>query len=260
MGWSIVQAAMSFNIGVLLSLGGVVVLTLAYLRSRDTSTLFLLIWTAVIFVSTWQHVRYEYYIAVNVALLSAIFVTSIKMKWVGLTLALLFVALSLYSISTIPTLNNNDDFKDSLIWLSNNSPNPNIDYDKIYNQPFTYPDNSYSVMSWWDYGHAITYYARRIPVSNPFQQGVAGPVGAANYFMSTNLTVANTILDYHHTKYVIVNDKMATNDLWAMAAWANVTPDYNETMVVRLNRGTVPGYTLVHEVGTVKTFEYKGVV
>jgi asparagine N-glycosylation enzyme membrane subunit Stt3 len=248
----------------LLALGGGIILVLAYLRSRDTSTLFILIWSGIILFSTWQHVRYEYYIAINVALLSAVFAVWLyngsTTKYFGIILTWLFVVLSLYSISTIPTLNNNDDFKESLIWLKDNSPSPGISYDKIYTRPFAYPDNSYSVMSWWDYGHAITYYAHRIPVSNPFQQGVAGPVGAAAYFMSTNESAAGKILQYHHTKYVIVNDKMATNDLWAMAAWANVTVDYNETMVVRLNRGVVDNYTLVHEVGSVKTFEYRGVI
>ena len=39
-------------------------------------------------------------------------------------------------------------------------------------------------MSWWDYGHMITYIAKRIPNANPFQAGVAGPNGAAAYFMS----------------------------------------------------------------------------
>jgi hypothetical protein len=77
--------------------------------------------------------------------------------------------------------------------------------------------------------------------------------------MSTNESVAGEILRYHHTKYVIVNDKMATSDLWAMAVWANVSVDYNETMVVKLYNGAVPGYTLVHEVGSVKTFEYRGI-
>jgi len=34
-------------------------------------------------------------------------------------------------------------------------------------------------MSWWDYGHWITYISERIPNNNPSQHGVAGPNGSA---------------------------------------------------------------------------------
>ena len=37
-------------------------------------------------------------------------------------------------------------------------------------------------MSWWDYGHLITYIAKRIPNANPFQAGVAGPNGVGSVF------------------------------------------------------------------------------
>ncbi|GAI14766.1 unnamed protein product, partial [marine sediment metagenome] len=40
-------------------------------------------------------------------------------------------------------------------------------------QKYEYPESSYSVMSWWDYGHWITRIAHRIPISNPFQQGAS---------------------------------------------------------------------------------------
>jgi dolichyl-diphosphooligosaccharide--protein glycosyltransferase len=258
-GWNLIQAAMSFNIGLLLAICGAIVLVLIYVRSHNNSILFVLIWSMIIFLSTWQHVRYEYYIAINIALLSAVFITSIKTKHIGGLLALVFVLLSLYSISTIPVIPDNHDWQESLTWVKSNTPDPGIDYNKIYDKSFVYPNDSYSVMSWWDYGHAITYYAHRIPVSNPFQQGVSGPVGAAAYFMSTNMTTAGEILKYHNSKYVMIDNKMATDDLWAMAEWANASVNYNETMVMRLNRETVPGYVLIHEVGTVKTFEYKGV-
>ena len=50
-------------------------------------------------------------------------------------------------------------------------------YYTIYDKnSFTYPNSSYGVMSWWDYGHMITYIAQRIPNANPFQAGVSGPM------------------------------------------------------------------------------------
>jgi dolichyl-diphosphooligosaccharide--protein glycosyltransferase len=70
-----------------------------------------------------------------------------------------------------------DDFREAYYWLRMN----------------TKPDAK--IMSWWDYGHLITYIAKRIPNANPFQQGVIGPVGSANYFISTSEDEANKVLD-----------------------------------------------------------------
>jgi dolichyl-diphosphooligosaccharide--protein glycosyltransferase len=78
-------------------------------------------------------------------------------------------------------------------------------------------------MSWWDYGHLITYIAKRIPNANPFQQGVAGPDGAAAYFMSTSEDKANAILDRDGTRYVVTDIEMDTGKFWAMSTWDNAT-------------------------------------
>ena len=78
-------------------------------------------------------------------------------------------------------------------------------------------------MSWWDYGHMITYIAKRIPNANPFQQGVGGPNGSAAYFMSTSEDTANAILDHEGTRYVVTDIEMDTGKFWAMATWFNAT-------------------------------------
>jgi dolichyl-diphosphooligosaccharide--protein glycosyltransferase len=76
-------------------------------------------------------------------------------------------------------------------------------------------------MSWWDYGHYITFVSKRIPNSNPFQHGVAGPNGAAAFFLQVNEASANTILDNIGTKYIITDIDMDTGKFWAMATWYN---------------------------------------
>jgi dolichyl-diphosphooligosaccharide--protein glycosyltransferase len=118
----------------------------------------------------------------------------------------------------------NQDWRDSLVWMQNNTPATGVNYYTIYNKnSFTYPNSSYGVMSWWDYGHMITYIAQRIPNANPFQAGVSGPDGAAAYFMATNESTANTILDHDGTRYVITDIEMDTGKFWAMATWFNST-------------------------------------
>jgi dolichyl-diphosphooligosaccharide--protein glycosyltransferase len=78
-------------------------------------------------------------------------------------------------------------------------------------------------MSWWDYGHMITYIAKRIPNANPFQAGVAGANGSAAFFMSQSETGANTILKNDGTRYVITDIEMDTGKFWAMATWYNTS-------------------------------------
>jgi dolichyl-diphosphooligosaccharide--protein glycosyltransferase len=78
-------------------------------------------------------------------------------------------------------------------------------------------------MSWWDYGHMITYIAKRIPNANPFQQGVTGPSGASTFFMSTSEDTANKVLDTAGTRYVMTDIEMDTGKFWAMATWFNET-------------------------------------
>ena len=77
---------------------------------------------------------------------------------------------------------------------------------------YAYPNGSYGVMSWWDYGHWITVLGHRIPDANPFQEGAKY---AANYLLAQNESHANQILDSkggpnEKTRYVAVDWKMAS--------------------------------------------------
>lgn len=74
-------------------------------------------------------------------------------------------------------------WQESTHWLEANTPTPGtygganngdqLDYYGTYTPGdgnYEYPEGSYGVMSWWDYGHLITTQGERIPHSNPFQQ------------------------------------------------------------------------------------------
>ena len=121
----------------------------------------------------------------------------------------------------------NGDWRESLEWMGNNTPDTGVNYFTIYDKKtFQYPDTSYGVMSWWDYGHMITYIAKRIPNANPFQQGVAGSTGSAAYFMAESEDGANSIADTIGTRYVITDiemDEAIQGKFWAMATWYNTS-------------------------------------
>ena len=143
----------------------------------------------------------------------------------GLSLLFAFTSLSYnYQIGSSGVNQMNPDWKGALEWLGNNTPDTGVNYYTIYDpKTFQYPSTAYGIMSWWDYGHMITYIAHRIPNANPFQQGVTGPNGSAAYFMSTDENTANAILDADGTRYVITDIEMDTGKFWAMATWYNTT-------------------------------------
>ena len=71
-GWSTDLAWFAFNYGLLLFVGGALVMAYNNFREEHPHQVFALVWSVVMFYSTWQHIRYEYYLAINIALLSAV--------------------------------------------------------------------------------------------------------------------------------------------------------------------------------------------
>ncbi|BBL69372.1 oligosaccharyl transferase, archaeosortase A system-associated [Methanoculleus chikugoensis] len=286
--WSFDMAWAAFNWGLLLMAGGIAALLWRSREKVNPAHVFVLVWTLIILASTMAHVRYEYYLAVNVALLSAVFAGAVlNIGWKDVTrfagtatsaahtgpaaagkreepprkrkkggkapearkpkasskdqpdylkagaviavvvVTLLFAGSSLQA--NIALANNaryggvDSQWMEALKWMGTNTPDPGVDYYAILNQKtFTYPEESYGVMSWWDYGHWITLIAKRIPNNNPFQHGVAGPNGSARYFVSTDEAAANRILDNIGTRYVVTDIQLATGKFHAPVTWADV--------------------------------------
>jgi oligosaccharyl transferase (archaeosortase A-associated) len=113
----------------------------------------------------------------------------------------------------------------STLWLKDNSPEPFGDPDFYYElypprDEFEYPETAYGVMSWWDYGYFIMQIAHRIPNANPGQRGA---VEAGQFFTAQNETSANMLADELGSKYVMIDQAMATGKFYAMADWAGKT-------------------------------------
>jgi dolichyl-diphosphooligosaccharide--protein glycosyltransferase len=118
------------------------------------------------------------------------------------------------------------DWHDALVWLRANTPEPlpNATYTEVVSANYTYPDSAYGVLSWWDYGYFITYIAHRIPNANP---GGMGYKDAGMFFTSGNESEANGILNKLGSRYIIIDQAMASGKFYAMAIWANRAPgDY----------------------------------
>ena len=281
--WSALAAWETFHYGLLLMLGGIGVLLYRNIEKEHPEQVFVLVWAAVILLSTIRHVRYEYYLSINVALLSAVFIGAIlQYGWkdiaglfriagepvpaateeksgkkkkkkgaertvrekkrkpyrtehvIAVVVTVLLAFLFLFSsLSTDLAIANgvgggiNSDWQESLRWMRTNTPDTGVDYYAIYDKDtFTYPPEAYGVMSWWDYGHWITFVAQRIPNANPFQHGVSGPSGSAAFFIQQSEEDSSAILDRQGTRFVVTDIEMDVGKFWAMATW------YNETVGV----------------------------
>ncbi len=156
-----------------------------------------------------------------------------------------------------------ENWYEALRWMRNNTPEPGVDYYALYEVPplnettgkreaYNYPSSAYGVMSWWDYGHMITWIAHRIPNANPFQQGIGGPIGSDNpgacvFLLANDESEANDVADTLGVRYVISDFMMA--DIWnslynkygAMTVWAGDPQRYSSlsyyyrTMEARLH-------------------------
>ena len=309
--FTLASAWFNFTTTLYIGLIAMVMLSYRVIREWRTAETLLLIWSIAMLLATISQNRFAYYFAVNLAILSGYFgiklmefggwgalyenfkrkvsdssdITRFISRYVKLghvLVVVLVVSLLIYPNLTITMQSArhgpgvNMDWHSALVWMRHNTPDPGVDYYGMYDAPplgerFPYPEEAYSVMSWWDYGHIITYYAHRIPNANPFQAGIGGPgpdgtiiPGASMFFTATNESTANWILDELGSKYVITDIEMATGKFWAMGTFAEggdvdkywakyqvTTPDgrmgwrpiYYETMVVRLHFFDGRGFT-----------------
>jgi oligosaccharyl transferase (archaeosortase A-associated) len=128
----------------------------------------------------------------------------------------------------------------SLVWLSDNTPDPFDDPDFYYElyppkDEFVYPDTAYGVMSWWDYGYFMMQIAHRIPNANP---GGGYRALAGDFFTVQNETAADAIADDLGSEYVMIDSAMASGKFYAMAEYAgkNVS-DFYEYYFVQTEQG-----------------------
>ncbi|WP_336344740.1 oligosaccharyl transferase, archaeosortase A system-associated [Halalkalicoccus ordinarius] len=182
---------------------------------RRSEYLLVVIWAAFVTSMALTQIRFNYYLAVVVAVCNARLIglvfridrsilpdpRALRGAHLTLLVALLFVFFAplVPLIGPVPSTTvveagqatgPNDNairWEGSNAWLEMNSPAPgawggadNEDelayygtYDVPEDRDFAYPEGSYGVMSWWDYGHLITVQAERIPHSNPFQQNAS---------------------------------------------------------------------------------------
>ncbi len=224
---------------------GAAILLYDALWNQKDRHMFLAIWGTLLAFAAFTQVRFNYYLAVVVAIFAAYAITKTVTR---LELAAGFprdlqgyqiIALVFIAILIVPTLfvpvaggvtvfdqsnsmgpGDYPHWEDSLEWMSENTPaegtyggannpmDPYATYERT--DDFDYPDGAYGVMSWWDYGHLITVEGNRIPVANPFQQHAKY---AARYLLATDEAKAQQIVtdmdsDDANVRYTMIDWQM----------------------------------------------------
>ncbi|WP_435099460.1 oligosaccharyl transferase, archaeosortase A system-associated [Halorubrum sp. N11] len=218
-----------------------------FLVEYDTEELYFVVWAAFIGSAAFTQVRFNYYLAVIVAVGAAYFV-QVTVNFLRLhsldeardiegwqvmgTLVLVVIVLVPLVAMVTPVwaagANNGPgsvtQWDGSLQWMNDETPMPGelegadnpMELYGTYERPadgdFEYPEGAYGVQSWWDYGHWITTRAERIPNANPFQQN-AGE--AADYLLAPTEAESREVLagqstEGEHTRYVMVDSQMAS--------------------------------------------------
>ncbi|WP_250545209.1 oligosaccharyl transferase, archaeosortase A system-associated [Methanospirillum purgamenti] len=259
--WGPVRALYSYNLALILAVLGIIICIIQLFRSYHPVRMGILVWGLIILFATIMHLRYEYYASVVIVLFSAITLCTLfikitcekqpesrSKKGIDVTpkknlmaisvISVLIILILAFSAQTALIVVNNqmgqisisNDWANSLLWLSDNSPEPGIMYDKIYEKAnFTYPEESYGILSWWDYGHWITFLSKRIPITSPFQDNLP-PVAkflSAQSEEDANTHAAEVGARYAITDYATVTLKFAALPLWAYGK--NSISSYQET-------------------------------
>jgi dolichyl-diphosphooligosaccharide--protein glycosyltransferase len=144
----------------------------------------------------------------------------------------LSLSMDILSGLQVPYREIHGDWVETLGWMDAHTPSPGVDYLGPYNpRTFSYPPGSYGVMATWEAGHWITFFARRIPNVNPFQDNLPGDSGGAAFLLAPSEGEADRILDLMGTRFVITDAWTATDTFAAQIPW--VDPSLNLTPYIR---------------------------
>jgi dolichyl-diphosphooligosaccharide--protein glycosyltransferase len=229
------QYGATFVLGVI----GVLVSVTAWYRQEEHASLLVGIWWVFLFMAAVTQVRFNYYLTPALAIMVGIAMKDLMQlvdmdslesamnseTWqqigaviiIGLLLpGLVFPAgVTVASAGDRAGPGASTVWEDSNEWLEQNSPDPDMGdpYESTYEKSYEYPDSSYGVMSWWDYGHWITVQAERVPFANPFQQH-ATP--AAKWLLATNESNAQSVVE--------TTEGSGDNIRYAMVDWQMISP------------------------------------
>ena len=233
----------AYGFGLFTAIGGVVFMLYKLVTADEprADRLFLLTLTVFMFLAAITQRRFEYYLAIPVAVLNG-YLAAVVFDLVGLreriaalerptgyqvmaVIAVLLVVVAPMTVGaqTAPAVAEQranpggvERWTGTFDWMEENTPPmgaygdgtpSDVDYYGTYDRQddFEYGDGSYGTLAWWDYGHWITVLGHRVPNANPFQQNAKF---AANVLLAPDEESAVDQMvnaDGEETRYVVVD-------------------------------------------------------
>jgi asparagine N-glycosylation enzyme membrane subunit Stt3 len=249
-----------FGITFYLTLIGLGWLVYRYIKDRKPVDLVFLVWSIVSLGMTIAMRRFDYYFAINAAIIASFVMVSagqylIRNRATMIKVCVVFaiaVCLPLiradYVVSTVDTYMSKD-------WQGATQ------YLKQYSDERAYVTGSktgFGVLSWWDYGYWIMAESHVPAYITPGtgDNTREGEISAASILVSTNTQKAVASLRTLSLRFVVVDEDMLTTKWYPILESADVEVEKEKTLVYRLC-GSYPmeGFKLVYESGKVKIYE-----
>jgi oligosaccharyl transferase (archaeosortase A-associated) len=232
--WTWSQPWVFFRSGFYAGIVAVLALSVATWRSRRADHLLILCFTVVNYLATLGQNRFGYYLVPATAVVIAWLAVRI-LDWGGVPhagnphpparsgipfareLAVIAVAGLIVAPNLVPAAITTTRvggmpayWFNAMEWLRTHTPEPFASPDYYYARyDKTNPQAAFSVMNWWDQGYWIMQTARRVPISNPTQNGADK---AAAFLTATNEADALAKLVPDRVKYVIVDWELPFRD------------------------------------------------
>ena len=215
-------------------------LGIIYIKKLSGISLFVFVWSIGVITASIFESRFAIFYAINVAVLSAygmiklwdFAIDKIKQRahMAQLVSAGVFVITCIVLAGSIATtdaqitsiLNSpntdliiSNQWLDTLHWVANETPDPNIDINNEIDKPITYPASAYGILSSNVSGNYIQMIGKRMPVSSPYENESSV---VSKFFAAKNESDAISALTLSNgtIKYVITDVKMASSNFSAV--------------------------------------------
>lgn len=268
------------NIGIVFLVMGFV-LACKHIPKHDES-LFLIIWSVILFYISILHVRWTYYSCFCAFIFIALAIVWTIKKWKLLKtkesritlkqagaytlIALLILFAVLSPVITIACANqavkastfDNTDYE-AFEWLNDNTPDVGLDYYHAY-RPGDVVTPNYTVIGGWTYGFFITTLGHRIPISNAIYEAdgdadANGRTLTADIFICPDENKVYEWLESVKARYIIITEFMVETAERNIAPWSNY--DYSEeSFINKLWNGKVERTKLEYEKDHYRIFSF----
>lgn len=247
-----------FGTTFIVGLAGLGWLVLRVVREGGPAAALLAVWTSAMLAATVAQTRFAYYLATNLAVLTAWLCADLLAAahkdaltrnsttrtrgrwadqaagetWVGSARGLIVVAVFLPALAASVALAGvhigmDEAWYGAMRWMRANTPDP-FAGTQAYLRPHGMERTSWSVLSSWEAGYWIVREARRVPIATPTQ---AGADIVARYLVSASPSEAESIAAAQRVRYVVLGDDLLfiPNEAGAAGKFGQLPPAFGET-------------------------------